>query len=112
MTRATFYNPFTKCAVILSEIPNRRNSHTNNGGFLCGGDFTERNCIYFTDTEDGAWVNVTQNLIHERVHHAGWEIDQGRGVMLMGGAGSETTTEIVFLNGTVVAGYDLKDAYR
>ena len=78
---------------------------------MCGGDFTERNCIYFSDTEDGAWVNVTQNLIHERVHHAGWEIDQGMGVMLMGGAGSETTTEIVYLNGTVVAGYDLKDAY-
>ena len=38
-------------------------------------------------------------------------LDQGMGVMLMGGARSETTTEIVYLNGTVVAGYDLKDEF-
>ena len=69
---------------------------SQNGPLLCGGS-EDINCIKIS--EDGQW-QPTHSLQKERYYHSSWSI--GEDVLLLGGAISPDTTELVLSNGTSV----------
>ena len=78
--------------------------HTQSGLTACGGIRSASNCIKF---EDGSWTTLTDNLVEERRYHSSWVTPDGD-ILLIGGGGSLTTTEIVYQNGTSSRSFDLK----
>ena len=90
----------------LPLMPRSKYYHTQSGLTACGGyvDDTRRNCIKF---EDGSWTTLTDNLVELRTRHSSW-INPDGDILLIGGSGSLTTTEIVYQNGTGIRSFDLK----
>ena len=80
--------------------------HTQSGLTACGGydSATRRSCIKF---EDGSWTTLTDNLVEERYRHSSWVTPDGD-ILLIGGQYSNTTTEIVYQDGTSIRSFDLK----
>ena len=79
--------------------------HTQSGLTACGGyGSDDRACIKF---EDGSWTTLTDNLVELRTRHSSW-INPDGDILLIGGSGSLTTTEIVYQDGTSVRSFDLK----
>ena len=79
-----------------------------NGDLICGGPYYNPDtCLKWTD---GSW-NVSHNLIHDRTSHTSWSTDEG--VLLIGGGlGSETTTEMVTWEGTTEERFSLQHPSR
>ena len=76
----------------LPNLPERRWHHSQNGLIACGGSHnvaTQESCVTFTA---GSWKK-TNTLGHRRWSHAGWS--SPRGVLLLGGSYSGTTTELL-----------------
>ena len=94
----------------ICELPAMSQSnihHTQSGLTACGGGYysdTKRSCIKF---EDGSWTTLTDNLVELRTRHSSW-INPDGDILLIGGSGSLTTTEIVYQDGTSVRSFDLK----
>ena len=92
----------------LPVMPRAKIYHTQSGLNACGGsrgdNDNRRNCIKF---EDGSWTTLTDNLVEERSSHSSWVSPDGD-ILLIGGSGSLTTTEIVYQNGTSIRSFDLK----
>ena len=94
----------------ICELPTMSQSkrhHTQSGLTACGGDFSDtemRNCIKFVD---GSWTTLMDNLVEKRPFHSSWVNFDGD-ILLIGGWGSPTTTEIVYQNGTSTRSFDLK----
>jgi len=95
----------------LPPLPDFKYSHTQSGLTACGGDNwpgsgsnTSRSCIKF---EAGSWTTLTDNLVEERDDQSSWVTPDGD-ILLIGGFDSETTTEIVYQNGTSIRSFDLK----
>ena len=90
----------------LPKMPQSKYHHTQSGLTACGGYYsgTERSCIKF---EDGSWTTLMDNLVEERSDHSSWVNPDGD-ILLIGGWGSQTTTEIVYQNGTSIRSFDLK----
>ena len=91
----------------ICELPTMSQSkvgHTQSGLTACGGYDTLRSCIKF---EAGAWTTLTDNLVEMRADHSSW-INPDGDILLIGGWGSQTTTEIVYQNGTSIRSFDLK----
>ena len=63
-----------------------------------------RSCIKF---EDGSWTTLTDNLVEERYYHSSWVNPDGD-ILLIGGSGGLSTTEIVYQDGTSIRSFDLK----
>jgi len=79
--------------------------HTQSGLTACGGyGSDDRSCIKF---EDGSWTTLTDNLVEERYYQSSWVNPDGD-ILLIGGGGSPTTTEIVYRDGTSIKSFDLK----
>ena len=87
-------------------MPQSKYHYTQSGLTACGGldSDTRRSCIKF---EDGSWTTLTDNLVEERYSHSSW-INPDGDILLIGGSGSLTTTEIVSQNGTSIRSFDLK----
>ena len=94
----------------ICELPPMSQSkydHTQSGLIACGGGYdndTMRSCIKF---EDGSWTTLTDNLVELRTRQSSW-INPDGDILLIGGSGSLTTTEIVYQDGTSIRSFDLK----
>merc|ERR1719342_980004 len=99
-----FTNGSSMCE--LPQMSQSKRYHTQSGLTACGGDYsgTERSCIKF---EDGSWTTLTDNLVEKREYHSSWVSPDGD-ILVIGGSGSFTTTEIVYQNGTSIRSFDLK----
>jgi len=89
MTRVELYSPSYHCE--LPSLPDHMVSHTSDEGTLCGGIITGTTCITFSS---GKWV-TSHALAEERVGHTSWNNKEEGKIILMGGWGSDTTTEII-----------------
>jgi len=91
----------------LPQMSQSKYDHSQSGLIACGGSYeidTMRSCIKF---EDGSWTTLTDNLVELRTRHSSW-INPDGDILLIGGSGSLTTTEIVYQDGTSVRSFDLK----
>merc|ERR1719342_744003 len=92
----------------ICELPlmsQTKHSHTQSGLTACGDYGTDiRRCIKF---ESGSWTTLTDNLVEERYSHSSWVNPDGD-ILLIGGSGSLTTSEIVYQDGTSIRSFDLK----
>ncbi len=91
---AEIYHPGRDSPCVITDIPDRRAFHTQDGSLLCGGLETLRSCqIWNPDT--GAWDLVTKSLTENRVGHISWTPADGSVTYLMGGYVSGTTSDIL-----------------
>ena len=98
-----FTNGSSICELPLMSKP--KSFHTQSGLTACGGDASDIwSCIKF---EDGSWTTLTDNLVEKRGDHSSWVNPDGD-ILLIGGGGSLTTTEIVYQDGTSIRSFDLK----
>ena len=90
----------------LPQLSQSKSAHTQSGLTACGGYDSDnhRNCIKF---EDGLWTTLTDNLVEQRDGHSSWVTPDGD-ILLIGGQYSNTTTEIVYQDGTSIRSFDLK----
>ena len=84
----------------ISDLPDHRISHTMDGEYLCGSlwvqeDDVQKNCMRFSP-EENQWT-YSHTLTEKRVGHSSWMTDQG--LVLMGGWLSDSTSEILSLDG-------------
>ena len=87
---------------------------TQDGWLLCGDggygsdNVTGRSCLEFSP-ETGGWRHTGHALRQWRGNHVSWDLGAA-GTLLLGGGydGGGDTAEIVRLDGTVEASYDLK----
>ena len=91
----------------LPQMSQSKYDHSQSGLIAFGGSYeidTMRSCIKF---EDGSWTTLTDNLVELRTRHSSW-INPDGDILLIGGAYSKNTTEIVYQNGTSIRSFDLK----
>merc|ERR1711892_140161 len=89
-----------KSCLLSQHLPDTRMSHTMDDDLLCGGLWvksqdTQTTCLRFS-TEDDSWT-YSHTLDHKRVGHSSWITNKG--LLLMGGWYSDTTTELLSLEG-------------
>jgi len=90
--------PSTGKSCFISHLPHARLSHTMDSEILCGsfaGSPVQTTCIKFSP-EDDEWTN-SHTLTQKRVGHSSWMTNKG--LLLMGGWYSDTTTELLSLEG-------------
>ena len=89
----------------MPAMPELRRGHTQTGRIACGGSdpAARKSCITFFNGGDD-WVK-THNLTKKRQLHGAWA--SPRGVMLMGGYSSGTTTDILTEDGDTIPGFSL-----
>ena len=63
-----------------------------------------KSCIKF---QSGSWSTLTENLTYKYFGHGSWVNPDGD-ILLIGGSGSLSTTEIVYQDGTSFRSFDLK----
>ena len=96
----------------LPDIPHedQRSKHTASGLLLCGGNFIPAtSCISLIEA---TW-KTTNNLLHKRIRHSSWTLEDG--VILFGGKEGELTltTEMVYFDGnTTQELFNLKHRVR
>ena len=94
----------------LPDLPGARHHHSQSGPLTCGGvsgshsEYTS--CVTFSG---GSWQQ-THTLGKYRVGHTAWA--SPRGVLLMGGAYSGRTTELLNDNGSTTASFNLDNERR
>ena len=89
-TNVEVYVPSTGQSCSLPSLPDERISHTMDSLYICGGDYSSStNCLHFSS---GQWY-TSHTLVEKRYGHSSWQTDQG--LVLMGGGGSPSTSEIV-----------------
>ena len=90
-----------------------RSSHTQAGLLACGGYYetydddaeAETSCEEFSPAT-GTWARTSHTLQESRYGHVSWSVEEG--TLLMGGAFSDTTSEIVKHDGTTETSFDMK----
>ena len=96
----------TSCA--LPSLSQDRYYHTVDNHILCGGSYTEDNCLqWIPDT--GTWEELL-TLDLERSYHVSWTPASGTGTYLVGGLGSSSgmTTTLITSEGGQEIGFQLK----
>ena len=90
----------------LPPLPEQRSSHTQTGLVACGGfqKNVTKSCVRFSKGEE-EWKK-SHTLKNQRWSHVSW--DSPDGVLLMGGYGSFTTTELLTNNGDTTPGFKIK----
>jgi len=76
----------------LSNLPDFREYHTQNGNLVCGGEYwdSRSHCLLFVN---GEWVRGP-DLVMGRTYHTSWTVDSDL-TLLVGGGSSQTSTELV-----------------
>jgi len=91
----------------LPEMPLSRNHHTQSGLTACGGYGDDLDSLYTCMTfQSGSWTTLTDNLPGGRDQHSSWVTPDGD-ILLIGGTSTETSTAIVFQNGSSIRSFDL-----
>jgi len=91
-TSVEVFVPSTGKSCSLPSLPDDRSYHTMDGTLICGG-YGTTTCLSFSS---GQWI-TSNTLVETRYSHSSWQTDQG--VVLMGGAKSGYTSEIVPMDG-------------
>ena len=89
------FNPHISKICKLPDMPDSRYGHTVCGGLLCGGQGGDRSCLKFGPS---GFVKATVSLKQRRFWHICWNVPEG--VLLLGGEGSPSTTELVLRDGS------------
>ena len=89
------YNPHISKICKLPDMPDSRYGHTVCGGLLCGGKGGDRSCLKLGPS---GFVKATVSLKQRRFWHICWNVPEG--VLLLGGEGSPSTTELVLRDGS------------
>jgi len=99
-----FINGSSFCS--LPEMSQSKFGHTQSGLTACGGFKSESrtSCIQLSA---GSWTTQTEDLLFSRYYLSSWTKTEGD-ILLIGGDGSSSTTEILYENGTSVRAFDLK----
>ena len=74
----------------IPDLSLARNDHSQTGGLVCGGYTTELSCHLLSDQ---GWISYNDTLMHRRNGHTSWR--SRTGVRMMGGHGSQGSTEIL-----------------
>ena len=92
----------------LEELPAPRYHHTQSGNITCGGGdaSSQSSCVML---RDGSWER-THTLSKERNMHSSWNSPVG--VLLLGGKGAATSTELLLKSGGTSAPFNLKHPTR
>ena len=94
LTSVEVIDPSTGQSCSLPSLPEERQSHTMDGLLICGGYRpSDTTCLSFSS---GGWI-TSNTLVERRYRHTSWQTDKG--VVLMGGIHSDTTSEIVPMDG-------------
>jgi hypothetical protein len=91
-TNVEVYVPSTGQSCSLPSLPDQRYRHTMDSLYICGGYYyssAATNCLHFSS---GQWY-TSHTLVESRYGQSSWQTDQG--LVLMGGDGSPSTSEIV-----------------
>ena len=102
----------TKSSCELPDLPEARWGHTSVEGIICGGAYLETIQTSCIDIKMGSWSSSRYQQIRQRYHHVRWNIKPGESFMLLGSHSSHSqsrrTTDIVYRNGVVTPGFNLK----
>jgi len=79
----------------LPDLPDKRCSHTIENHITCGGSYTQSSCLHYVA---GKWTKYGCDLKFKRYAHVSWRREDGE-VMLIGGANSKKTSEVVSSSG-------------
>ena len=92
----------------LEELPAPRYHHTQSGNITCGGGdaSSQSSCVML---RDGSWER-THTLSKKRNMHNSWNSPVG--VLLLGGKGAATSTELLLKSGGTSAPFNLKHPTR
>ena len=105
---AEIFYPETNKSCSLPKLSKRRFYSTQSGDHLCGGgpdsgpDSPRGDCVKWSN---GTWTK-SHNLTQKRYGHSSWTSSSGS--YLIGGTHSPKTSEIIYDNGIVENGFDLK----
>ena len=106
---AEVFLPATSTSCELPGLVMGRFYHTQDNLLLCGGwngdNYFYTSCERFIPA-NGTWIRTNHILQEGRFDHVSWTVEEG--TMLMGGANSGTTSEIVKIDGTTERSFDLK----
>jgi len=97
LTSVEVFSPSTGKSCSLPSLPWQRTGHTMDSLLVCGGGYPDHKgttCLTFSS---GKWM-TSHSLVEKRRHHTSWKTEEGV-VMLMGGEGSPTTSELVQMGG-------------
>ena len=85
------YNPHTKKICKLPDLLYAVNGHSHCGGLIC----SDKSCLKLGPM---SFVKATVSLKQSRRYHLCWNVPEG--VLLLGGADSQSTTELVLRDGS------------
>ena len=103
---AEIYHPDRDTPCVLPDLPDQRATHTQDGSLICGGELeSRRSCRRWNA---GAWDLVTESLTKQRGAHTSWTPTDGSVTYLMGGYGSEITSEDITKDNSVSAPFTLQ----
>ena len=88
----------------MPTMPEPRLGHTQTGPVVCGGYDGSKSCISFIRGSVN-WKKTHTLARRGRVQHSAWA--SPRGIMLLGGWGSKTSTEILMESGDTNPGFNL-----
>ena len=89
----------------LPDLPNKYYYHTQSGLVTCGGGDSSNTATSCVRLIDGEWLQ-SNTLKQYRYYHTSWTSPLG--IVLMGGRGSGTTTELLTEDGQSVELFPLK----
>ena len=106
---AEVFLPETGHSCRLSDLPDERLDHTQDGALTCGG-FGGQNqrisCLKWSP-DSGTWTQ-SHTLTEERYGHVSWTPDPSLGTFLIGGISNPRTSELIKPDGSVEQGFSLK----
>ena len=102
---AELYHPDRDSPCVLTDLPDKRYQHTQDGSLLCGGLYTRRSCLRWNA---GAWDKVTEALTADRYGHTSWTPADGSVTYLMGGEESHKTSEVIDQDNGVTSSFPLE----
>ena len=90
------FNPFTRKACPVNDLPKATFEAKFCHQMLCGGNGATRSCLMF---DGSSFSSLPVSLLERRQYHLCWALNNGD-VLLLGGVYSPTTTERVSAEGS------------
>ena len=98
-------SPSSNVSCSVPDLPQPRYGHTMNNNIVCGGvggTDTKTSCYQLSSA---GWTR-SHTLKYGKVLHSSWEVEDG--IILLGGSGSGTTSEIAKWDGTTEELFSMK----